>query len=77
MKILLGLLLLFCIGCSSNNTIDYTSMGRPGTMYHTSGLNYFKCVRCHEKTNLFRLDNKDRVICKKCFKQDKNKGLYH
>jgi len=75
MRILFILLVLICSGC--NFMPDYASMARPGVMYHYSANTYYKCSKCNKDTHLFRRDTKDRIVCKECFKKEKNKGLYH
>ena len=77
MKYLYLILILILAGCSSPSNYDPYSQGRPGVMYHYSGSIKHQCFKCSNKSNLFRLDNKGRVICKKCFQASKKKYLYH
>lgn len=73
MKILF-ILLFFLSGCT---TIIPLPEKRQGTMYHYSGGINYKCSLCSQETNLFRLDHRNRVICKKCFQKSNKKWLYH
>jgi len=70
------ILLIFLAGCATPNYDPYSG-NQPGTMYHYSGSIYFDCSKCDGKSNLFRLDSKDRVICQECFKKSNKKWLYH
>ncbi len=72
MRILILFLILLISGCTIIDT-----PARPGVMYHYSGFTEFECSKCHNKTNLYRLDKKDRVVCKACYKKSKKKHLYH
>lgn len=70
----LFLILFFLSGCT---TIQTPLEKSEGTMYHYSANQYYQCSLCNEKTNLFRLDRNNKVVCNECFKKSNKKYLYH
>lgn len=50
---------------------------RKGVPYRYSANKKFECIQCEQMTNLYKLDKKDKVVCKFCFQKSKKKYLYH
>lgn len=72
------LLILICLTLSSCTTVVQQPSIRQGTPYRYSGFIGYTCVQC-KKPNVFlyKLDLKDRVVCKECYQKSKKKYLYH
>lgn len=74
MKYLVIILILLFSGCS---TIVQQPSNK-GMSYHYSGMSGFTCIECKtENVYLFKLDRKNRVVCKECYQKSAKKYLYH
>ncbi len=74
MKKLLLILALLLSGCTTVYEIPQAK--QMGT-FRSSNIVMFKCSLCKGKTNLYKLDSKNRVVCDECYYKSKKKYLYH